>query len=62
MLCFVCFCKTRTRSPSSVLFISLEITVSALLVFEVLLRMMAFKRVRGVSLRFEASAILNFGL
>ncbi|KAF1313502.1 hypothetical protein FI667_g17281, partial [Globisporangium splendens] len=30
--------------PSSVLFISLEITVSALLVFEVLLRMMAFKR------------------
>ncbi|KAF1795353.1 hypothetical protein GQ600_14250 [Phytophthora cactorum] len=30
--------------PSSVVFISLEITVSALLVFEVLLRMMAFKR------------------
>ncbi|ETI49053.1 hypothetical protein, variant 2 [Phytophthora nicotianae CJ01A1] len=33
------------KIPSSVVFISLEITVSALLVFEVLLRMMAFKRV-----------------
>uniref|UniRef100_H3GVJ4 Ion transport domain-containing protein n=1 Tax=Phytophthora ramorum TaxID=164328 RepID=H3GVJ4_PHYRM len=32
------------KRPSSVVFISLEITVSALLVFEVLLRMMAFKR------------------
>ncbi|ETI49052.1 hypothetical protein, variant 1 [Phytophthora nicotianae CJ01A1] len=32
------------KIPSSVVFISLEITVSALLVFEVLLRMMAFKR------------------
>jgi hypothetical protein len=29
-----------------VLFITLEITVSALMVFEVLLRMMAYKRVR----------------
>ncbi|EEY66006.1 uncharacterized protein PITG_03544 [Phytophthora infestans T30-4] len=32
------------KIPSSVVFISLEITVSALLVFEVLLRMMAFKK------------------
>ena len=32
-------------SPSSMVFISLEIIVSTLLVFEVLLRMMAFKRV-----------------
>lgn len=39
----VCLCGC---SPSSVLFITLEILVSALLVFEVLLRMMAFKRVR----------------
>lgn len=31
------------------MFISLEITVSALLVFEVLLRMMAYKRVRPAS-------------
>merc|ERR1712137_455212 len=31
------------KIPSSVVFISLEIIVSALLVFEVLLRMMAFK-------------------
>lgn len=33
-------------SPSSFMFITLEITVSALLVFEVLLRMMAYKQVR----------------
>ena len=33
-------------SPSSVVFISLEIIVSTLLVCEVLLRMMAFKKVR----------------
>lgn len=36
-------------SPSSTVFISLEITVSALLVFEVFLRMMAFKRVSDVT-------------
>uniref|UniRef100_K3WPR1 Ion transport domain-containing protein n=1 Tax=Globisporangium ultimum (strain ATCC 200006 / CBS 805.95 / DAOM BR144) TaxID=431595 RepID=K3WPR1_GLOUD len=44
ILCVVWTGLNRWRIPSSVLFISLEITVSTLLVFEVLLRMMAFKR------------------
>lgn len=41
-------------SPSSLVFISLEITVSALLVFEVLLRMMAYKRVRHVMMEIQS--------
>ncbi|KAG6609229.1 wsc domain-containing protein [Phytophthora cinnamomi] len=44
LVCVVWTGMNNWRIPSSVVFISLEITVSALLVFEVLLRMMAFKR------------------
>ncbi|KAK1948081.1 hypothetical protein P3T76_000371 [Phytophthora citrophthora] len=44
LVCVVWTGMNDWRIPSSVVFISLEITVSALLVFEVLLRMMAFKR------------------
>ncbi|KAI9906998.1 hypothetical protein PsorP6_004036 [Peronosclerospora sorghi] len=43
----VCVVWTGTNGwkiPSSIVFISLEIVVSALLVFEILLRMMAFKK------------------
>ncbi|RLN87643.1 hypothetical protein BBJ28_00001117 [Nothophytophthora sp. Chile5] len=46
IVCVIWTGVNHWRIPSSVVFISLEITVSALLVFEVLLRMMAFKRVR----------------
>ncbi|KAH7479273.1 hypothetical protein PRIC1_009179 [Phytophthora ramorum] len=44
LVCVVWTGMNNWKIPSSVVFISLEITVSALLVFEVLLRMMAFKR------------------
>ncbi|POM66144.1 membrane protein [Phytophthora palmivora] len=44
LVCVVWTGMNDWKIPSSVLFISLEITVSALLVFEVLLRMMAFKK------------------
>ncbi|KAE8910859.1 hypothetical protein PF005_g16644 [Phytophthora fragariae] len=44
LVCVVWTGMNNWRIPSSVVFISLEILVSALLVFEVLLRMMAFKR------------------
>ncbi|KAF4317626.1 hypothetical protein BBO99_00002590 [Phytophthora kernoviae] len=44
IVCVVWTGMNNWRIPSSVVFISLEITVSVLLVFEVLLRMVAFKR------------------
>lgn len=44
LVCVVWTGLNNWRIPSSLVFISLEITVSALLVFEVFLRMMAFKR------------------
>ncbi|EGZ28391.1 hypothetical protein PHYSODRAFT_474346 [Phytophthora sojae] len=44
LVCVVWTGMNNWKIPSSVVFISLEIIVSALLVFEVLLRMMAFKR------------------
>ncbi|UIZ26922.1 hypothetical protein KXD40_001885 [Peronospora effusa] len=47
-------------SPSSMVFISLEIIVSTLLVLEVLLRMMAFKRHRGTYLLFVIGSLQRF--
>ncbi|OWZ20354.1 WSC domain-containing hypothetical protein [Phytophthora megakarya] len=44
LVCVVWTGMNDWKIPSSVLFISLEITVSALLVFEVFLRMMAYKK------------------